>query len=360
MPLTHLEIKNLRILNNVCIEPSTKLNVIFGSNGSGKTSLLEAIHFLSLGRSFRTRRSHQLIKHDNEEFVVFGTIQSHKEKLIKIGVRISGKTKQIKKDGVEIKSVTEVVRELPMLIINPDIHKLIEEGPKYRRQFLDWGVFHVEQNFPQQWKKYSQVLRQRNASLRERLPRQEIVIWDQELVETAKKIDEWRKTYLDDLNPIILDLLKDQKHLKDLQIKFYSGWKDQEDFAQVIKECWQTDKETGFTNYGPHKAELKFSVDSRIAKQVVSRGQQKVLASLLRLAQIRLMEKTSAAKATIMFDDLPAELDEDFRNQLVSLFLDTDSQLFFTTVDQRLLNDVAKDNGGKMFHVKQGDVEEVV
>jgi DNA replication and repair protein RecF len=360
MPLTHLEIKNLRILDNVSINPSNKLNVIFGTNGSGKTSLLEAIHFLSLGRSFRTRRSHQLIKHDNEEFIIFGTIQSNEERRVKIGIRISGKSKQIKKDGVEIRSATEVVRDLPMMVINPDIHKLIEEGPKYRRQFLDWGVFHVEQNFPFQWKKYSQVLRQRNASLRERLPRQEVIIWDQDLVEAAKKIDEWRKTYLEDFNPIILDLLKDQKNLKDLHIKFYSGWKEKEDFAEVINRSWETDKETGFTNYGPHKADLKFNIDSHIAKQVASRGQQKVLASLLKLAQIRLMEKTNAAKATIMFDDLPAELDEDFRQQLLHLFLDTDAQLFFTTVDKKLLNGLVKNNEGKMFHVKQGDIEEVV
>lgn len=360
MSLTFLEIKNLRNIDSLCLKPSNHLNIIFGKNGSGKTSLLEAIYVLSMGRSFRTQRTDQLIQAEQDGFTIFGKVENHRQKLVKIGITYTRDTKTIKKDGVELKSAAELVKEIPVIIINPDIHKLIEEGPRYRRQFLDWGVFHVEHEFGPEWKKFSKLLKQRNASLRSNWAQNEIKHWDIELTATAERLNGFRKNYLESYIPVAEGLIKKHGQLRNIGFDFYSGWNQKESYRSALSQSWERDRELGFTNLGPHKADLRIKLNGHLARETVSRGQQKVLATLMRLAQVQIHDQSTPNQAIIMIDDLPAELDSGYRQQLLELFLSTKAQLFITTTERSLLDSIVSQHNPKMFHVKRGEVVEVI
>lgn len=358
MILSQLEICQVRNLADVKLTPSPMVNLIYGANASGKTSLLEAIHILSTSRSFRTLHIQHIIQQNSGFLRVTGTVADITGKKIHLGIERNKENTLLRLAGEAVKTASKLASVLPVQIINPDVHKLLEQGPKYRRQFLDWGVFHVEQSFHSTWTEYNRILKQRNAAIRTGMKKSDIQVWDKGLVETALKITRFREKYLESILPVLQDYTE---HLIGFQPVFiYSrGWQKDEELGEKLASSLEIDMAQGYTRAGPHRADLLIKHDGLPAQASFSRGQQKLLVSAMRLAQISHLKNKTGQQTVLLIDDLAAELDEDKRARLLLLLKETGAQLFITVTEAELV-DLSAWQGVKMFHVEHGNIKEVV
>ena len=352
MAIQHLEINNLRNLANVIIVPEAGINFIYGPNGSGKTSLLEAIHCLGRGKSFRTHKTNHLIKEGADSFTVVGKILQH-GRTVMIGMERRAGTSEIRMGGQAISRASELTEVLPIAVLDPGLHRLIEEGPDERRRFLDWGVFHVEHAFNGIWNNYRRSLAQRNAALRSGWTQQAITHWNKELLTAADQLDQARRRYLKGLLGFVHETLKSFPAIAEVDIQYQQGWRSGVDYETYLTEQYQSDKDRGFTQFGPHRADLRIRINSMDARDYLSRGQQKVLVANLILAQCHQMS-AQGNSVVVLVDDLPAELDADIRETLLQTLAATKAQVFLTATDPKIFKTDQIACG--VFHVEHGQI----
>jgi DNA replication and repair protein RecF len=306
--LRRVQVTDFRCLHSAELEFDPRFTLISGANASGKTSLLEAIYVLARGRSFRTRRLDNIIRAGAERFVVFGEVELLERRVL-VGVEGASAGVKARMAGAPVASLAELAAIFPAQIIDPEIHRLIEEGPSQRRRFLDGGVFHVEHSFLKNWQAYQQVLKQRNAALRLRQPRSLVFVWNRELLRLGAAIDESRKRYVERLGEVAADIARRLLGLE-LSLSYRSGWARELDFASALESSWGRDLEMGSTSVGPQRAELSLRLDGTPVKDRISRGQQKLLAAALLMAQVSLFPQDADARPTLLLDDPAAELDD--------------------------------------------------
>lgn len=358
MSIEQLEIANFRNLENVSLTPSPKLNAIIGNNGSGKTSLLEAIYFLGTAKSFRTPHSKQAIKFGKSQFVVFGRISAGSGASVPVGISKDQEAMAIKISNRAVSSASTLAGLLPVQLINPDVHKMLEEGPRYRRRFMEWGLFHVKPNYFQHWQECRHILKQRNAALKQNLPTREIGQWDIALCEKTEVITNLRKQYLEELQPILSRLLEKSDLLPNMEIQLSQGWSKSKSLEQVLRDNLESDRARGFTQYGPQRLDLKITIHGVKAKDVVSRGQQKIITAIMKLAQLEHLSHGDVdARCVLLVDDLPAELDSKFRELLMQMIVDQKIQVFVTATDEKLLFNGPVNLDVTMFHVEHGTIQ---
>jgi DNA replication and repair protein RecF len=308
MTLQRIQVSDFRCLHSAELEFDPKFTLISGPNASGKTSLLESIYVLGRGRSFRTRRLDNLIRLGADRFVIYG--EAGAERRTGLGIEGSALGMRAKMGGDRVASLAELAAVLPVQIIDPEVHRLIEEGPSRRRRFLDWGVFHVEHSFVEKWQQYQQVLKQRNAALKTRQPAAAISAWDVDLVRLGASIHEARALYVDQLAPVAIDIAQRLLGLQ-LSMSYRSGWSRELSLGEALKASWIHDLDAGVTQVGPQRAEIAFRLDGAPVKDRISRGQQKLLAASLLMAQLRLFPNDAQIRPTLLLDDPAAELDSD-------------------------------------------------
>ena len=356
MSLQQLAIQNLRNIKRAEIKPVSGLNLIYGDNAAGKTSVLEAIHVLATARSFRTLHADQIINHDNESLIVTG-VQESNTGLDKIGVERSKVGVRLRLNGQDINKTSLIAQKIPLQIINPEAHRLLEQGPKIRRKMLDWGVFHVEQQFSDIWRTYNRVLRQRNSALRQGNAKVAVIL-NPQMIELANAIDGMRLKYVDRLQNYIKQYCG-ELFQQTPEIEYYRGWNRDKDLEELLVAGIQSDLDRGYTGYGPHRAEIRFKFDGKLAQTVLSRGQQKMLVSSVIMAQVALFQEDTGRYCTLLVDDLPAELDNEHRQKLLEMLWRTKAQLFVTVTEPGLV-DLSPWKTSKMFHVEHGIISEVV
>jgi DNA replication and repair protein RecF len=328
--LRRLQVTDFRCLQAVDLQLDPQFTLISGANASGKTSLLEACYVLGRGRSFRTRRLEHLIRRGADRFVVFGEVQGSAGTL-PMGVEGSPSGARARIAGAAAKSLAELALALPVQIIDPEVHKLIEEGPVRRRRFLDWGVFHVEPGFIDTWQSYQQVLRQRNAALKARQPREVVGVWDRELIRYGESLSASRAAYVERL-AVPAAALAAGLLGQELVMRYRPGWQRDQTLAEALDHSWNHDLERGSTQVGPHRAELAVLLGGLAAKDRVSRGQQKLLAATLLISQLRLFPEGAAVRPTLLLDDPAAELDQVHLGALISAVSGQGCQLVVTTL----------------------------
>jgi DNA replication and repair protein RecF len=359
MRLSRLQVRHVRILERVGLEPAAGLNVIEGANASGKTSLLEAIHLLGLGRSFRTRKIREVITRDRRELVVFGEGEENgRRRRLGVEKAVCERT-TIQIDGQKAKSASELAACLPLVIVTPDSHSLISGAPSQRRAMIDWGVFHVERTFYRDWLIYHRALKQRNAALKNRAGKAELAAWDGELAESGERIALERKRYVDAVRDKFVAQIGRLLPGCEVDFQFRRGWDAKYSLQEALLASQERDSRVGFTTVGPHRTELIVLTDGRPAVESVSRGQQKLLVLGLRLGQLELFREATGRAAVLLIDDLPAELDREKRVGLLTQLANSEIQLFVTTTDSGQV-EVDAWHSWKLFHVEQGSVKEVV
>lgn len=354
MALNQLSIQNLRNIQATTFEPCDRLNLIYGPNGSGKTSILEAIYLLGRGKSFRSAYSRQIVRHEQSELTVFSRIFSADGRLHSLGIQIKEGRFRAKADGAFEQRSSALAALLPLLLISPDGDKLIKGSPRQRRRFMDWGLFHVEHEFLSVWQRYNRLLQQRNALLRRK--RHDLLqAWDNQLVAAAERLDQFRRGYVDSLVHQAQQFLPRLLEFEGVEFRYQSGWPEADGYGEVLRANLDSDLKAGFTQRGPHRADLGMRVRGGAAAEVLSGGQQKLTACALLLAQASVFNQGKRENCIILVDDLPAELDTRHRHTFMQLLYSVGGQLFVTTTDRHLL-DLGPFSEKRMFHVEQGGV----
>ena len=361
MSLEKLSIKSLRNIDECLLYPDPRFNIIEGANASGKTSILEAIYLISQVKSFRTHRINHIIQHSQSSMEVVAQYRDNEQLLHNIGLGRTRSATKIHLNKQSINLSSKLAALVPIQVITPESHRLLEDGPKFRRQFIDWGVFHVKHEFLQIWKDYHRVLRQRNSALRQSQSKQQILSWNQPLVDIAQKFHNSRVEYLDKLSPIVKTFTK-QLTGEDVSIDYQFGWDKTLNFENALLNSFEQDCQFKHTRVGPHRADLVIKANGIVVQAGLSRGQQKLLVCALRLAQIHYLQILSKQSCIILVDDLPAELDESHRQKLMMLLNDTNAQIFVSATDAKLLDltSLKLDSTQKVFHVEHGKIKEVV
>ena len=360
--LARVAITGVRNISKAELELGTGFNLIHGDNGSGKTSLLEALYLLGMGRSFRSHLQKPLISHEKSEATVFGQTLDG----FTIGIQRPQRGQQsIKMGGKAAESIAQLSHALPLQLIHSDTFQLLEGSPAERRSFLDWGVFHVEHQFIESWRRARSAIEQRNALIRAEASDAEIEPWSRELAISAGVIDLCRERYLNQLKPILAGMLEliGQPGDIPLEIGYWRGWEPESGSLSLqLQQSLSRDRRYGHTTLGPHKADILFTVSGRPVADVYSRGQLKVLISALKILQAKHLIQETGQAPLFLVDDLPAELDAGNRIKVCSLLGELKAQVFMTSIEPETLvpfvQHQAQSNGAEvaLFHVKHGNI----
>ncbi|WP_116367782.1 DNA replication/repair protein RecF [Parahaliea mediterranea] len=364
MALQHLNIHRVRNIQSASLTGFGRLNVFFGENGSGKTSVLEAIHLLGMARSFRGTSARTLISHGLADCVVQGTVARSGSGRTTLGVQraLSGEL-SLRVQGAPAKAVSELVEHLPLQVINADSFALLTGSPPARRQYLNWGVFHVEHRFFPEWQRFQRCIKQRNSGLRrDKLADRELSVWTRELADSGQRLNDFRQDYFADLAPRFRALMERLlPQLGDVELRLRQGWDKRLSYVEALAATLHSDREKGFTQVGPQRADLKVTIEGRAAEDVLSRGQQKLVICGLKLAQGQLMQEKMGRQCCYLVDDLPSELDARHCLRVCEELDQLGAQVFITCVEAADLADQWSEPAEvAMFHVEHGQVTALV
>lgn len=351
--LTSVRIQHVRNLQNVQLQPGPGINVVVGENGCGKTSFLEALYLLGRAKSFRTQTVSKLIATGQKQLLVHGRVKQASGVHTSIGVQKSTQDTELRINGQACKRVSDLVACLPLLLIRPESHQLIDGIPLVRRSYLDWGLFHVKPNFLPGYKRYQRALNQRNVLLRKG-KRNELKAWSQELHESGLFLAAARTEYLSEIKTSFKQIAQVFPALSHVDLTHSIGWDEKRPLIEVLEASIEQDIERGYTWYGPHRSDLLIKSEGVLAKDRLSRGQIKLLIICLNLAQLEVLQHQNGWTASVLIDDLVAELDQNHLQLALTHLGEMGAQTFITTTNLDLIPLDVGQNETKVFHVKQG------
>lgn len=351
MAISQLSLTDFRNLKSTTLDLDRRFNLVSGDNGSGKTSLLEAIYVLCQAQSFRTHQLKQCIAHDKAGFLLFGRFEGYKAGVArhkdKLEIRINGET---------IRRRSELVKRSPINIVNADSFVLIDGAPARRRAFLDWCLFHVEPDYAEYWGLFQHALKQRNRLLKSRQDLKLLDYWDLQLVSPSNELARMREDYTAKLQVLIKQQF--QALLVDipLSIEYRPGWKKGETQEQCLERQREQDIRLGFTGSGIHRDDLELKTQGRKVGEVLSRGQSKRVCLVLLLAVLKIVNEASQSPVILLIDDLHSELDSMAQNLVYKMLLEMNVQLFISNIEQHIPEAFAAKEF-KMFHVEHGTIK---
>lgn len=385
MNIARLHIHHLRSIQYADISPKA-CNVFLGDNGSGKTTVLEAIYLLSRGKSFRHHQPKYYITHGASSTVIFAKLVSfsHENSALSptyqtIAVQKSqDATTELRLDGQTLATQSPLTQLLPTLLLEPVSLAALEQGSQSRRELLDWLAFHVEQNFHGQWLAYQRLLRQRNQFLKtlagqrqiSALHRQEITAWDKQLAEYAEQIHALRQDLLTRWQPYFAEQVEVflPHYAKRLRLRYSAGFDSKTGLATLLAERLDSDITLGYTRVGSHRADIQVMLDQTLtdaagqahahslpAVDMLSRGERKLLMMAFRLSQLPLLQAAGKVPL-VLIDDITAELDKNALSLLLHGLKQVQCQLFITSLSADIVPILqaiwAQDLS--VFHLEQG------
>jgi DNA replication and repair protein RecF len=352
MALRSLSVTGLRCFEQVDLEAAPGLNLVTGKNASGKTSLLEAIFLLGRGRSFRAANRDALIREGAMALRVVSRLADGRV----LGIEVSAGDWTARAGGEPISQLAELAALLPVQLLDPEVHRLVQEGPGERRRYLDWATFHVKPGFLEAWRTYQRALRQRNAALKARAPDSALEPWERMLAASGTELDRLRSEMVEELRAPVQAAARRLLDAE-LELAYRVGHPSGESLADVLRASRERDRRAGMTQAGPHRADLAISVDEHKARGWVSRGQQKLVAAAMVLGQAALLGEQWAGRGVLLVDDPAAELDRERCERLLALVRELPFQVFLTALDAGNLPGLEPD---RTFHVEQGGLRPVV
>ncbi len=351
MSLRQLSLTDFRNLDSVTLDFHPRLNLIHGLNASGKTSLLEAIHVLCSGASFRSAQLKPCIRHHRQNFLLFGRFED-----FNAGLSRSMESLDIKIDGQVVQRRSDLATRAPVNIVDHESFSLINGSPQVRRQYMDWGLFHVEPTFKENWFSFRHALKQRNKLIKSRHAVDEtLAYWDRYLVVPSEAISEWRLQWSKKIAVYLQESMQLLAPGIELELQYQRGWSADKMLAQVLLDSRDRDIRLGYTTAGIHRDDLSLTSDGQLAQDVLSRGQQKRVSLALLVASLRLVRESTGKPIILLIDDMNAEMDVQARQLVMELLQSLDMQLFITNVSPEWTLPGHKDC--KMFHVEHGTIK---
>ena len=356
MPLTNISIKHLRCFDNINISLSPGINFFYGANGSGKTSMLEAVFIFSSGKSFKSSNLKSLIKYEKENFYLKGfdnkkgyivEVEKHQNK--PISITLNNK-----------KTVTsKLIKQFPCTPIHNNTFSFASAPPDFRRKLLDRSIFIAEEEFSSTWFSYHRTLKQRNAQLKNNRI-SDIYAWNKKLADDGIILNDFRKQFFDKTKTEFTGLLRllepttvfDFFNL--ISIKFFQGWSSNDSFLETLEVNKEKDLKRKTTTEGPHKSDINFLINDLDARQVLSRGEQKFFSILWSCAQHEVLKKHYQIEATLIIDDIKSELDDRVFQLFIDLLKYNENQVIFSCIDDHFSSKIEPEfNDFKKFHVEQ-------
>lgn len=367
MEVTRLEIRQLRRFDSAQMRPAPGLNVITGDNGAGKSSVLEALHLMGYGKSFRGRVRDGLVRSGTDALEVFvewselantgseteGRLSHHR----KAGLRHTGSEWTGRLDGADVSHLGELCAALAVVTFEPGSHALVTGGADGRRRYLDWGLFHVEPRFYPWWRRYARALKQRNALLKARPKDAQLDAWDAELADAGEPLTRFREEYAIELSSRFSALTGSLvPSLGETRIDYVPGWRrDELPLADALLLARERDRQLGFTSVGPHRADWRIAFSGLPGREALSRGQAKLTALAALLAQATHYRDLRGEWPVIALDDLASELDREHQRRVLTLLLFNHAQVFLTGTElPSTLTEMRTDLA--VFHVEHGTI----
>ena len=354
MHLSKLQAQGLRLFQHLDISLCPGINVFVGDNGAGKTSILEAADVLSRGKSFRAAHIAEVIRHGQRNLVISAKLVDANNRSVHLGVAKDDEKTQLRLNQENVSKWSVLTENLPVLTIHPESYRLITGGPRERRKFMDWGLFHVEPGFKQLWSDYVRGLKQRNSCLHEqRFPQAKQ--WHQVLHDNGEQISHLRAEYIKEIEPIV-QLIASKMGLNDSIVFDYNrGWNGRCTLLSALQKELENSPRIGTTQHGPHRADVVLSWNGSKFAKSSSRGQQKVLAIALKLAQAKHLFNKIRKSSIYLIDELPAELDRDKREKVLELLGELNAQVLITSVSKNAVLPLMNQEIN-WFHVEHGRV----
>lgn len=335
MHVSRLDIRNLRRFEDVTVAPGPALNLFTGDNGAGKTSVLEALHLMAYGRSFRGRVRDGLVRSGATALEVFVEWHEHRdggERMRRAGLRHSGQDWEGRLDGHAVAQLGELCAALAVVTFEPGSHALVTGSAETRRRYLDWGLFHVEPGFLPVWRRYARALKQRNTLLKARVSGWQLDAWDQELASTGETLSLHRRQYLDALEPLFVATAAGlAPAVGAARLEYLYGWRrDELSLADALLLARERDLASGYTTVGPHRADWRIAFSGLPGRDALSRGQAKLTALSALLAQAEHYAVAQQQWPVVALDDLASELDRRHQQRVLERLLSSRAQVFIT------------------------------
>jgi DNA replication and repair protein RecF len=348
MSISQLSLTNFRALKSTTIDLHPAVNFITGDNGSGKTSLLEAIHVICQGSSFRTNQLKHCINLDSDQLLLFSRFSDYK-----VGLSKSDTKLDIRLNGQPVKRRSELVTRTPINIFDAKSFDLITGPPELRRKYIDWCLFHVEQSYAGYWSQFKHALKQRNSILKSRQNLDMLDYWDKYLLEPSLVIHRFRQQYTQLVSTLLADTISGLLGEIDLTFEYEKGWPNDMELNQALSISRNRDIKSGFTNCGIHRDNLKVMTQGIPVTQVLSRGQLKKLCIAFQIVLLKIVKQNSSRPVILLVDDIGSELDLKSQKNVFQQLLEIEVQLFITNIENEIPQPL-KSKEFKMFHVEHG------
>lgn len=340
MFIRELSIYNFRNISQARLEISNPVSLIYGPNGSGKSSVLEAIYYLALCRSFRASMATYLIQSDQPSFVLNAKITEKTSSVTtdtSVGVQ-RGRSDDavISIDGTKTTHLSDLVDRICVQLIYPHSSDLIVHEPELRRNFIDWGVYYHFPQFNDMYSRYRKCIKQRNSLLKSRAPDEQIVVWDEMLAGLSVQINALRRDYLALFSPCADEITRDFFVDRSFTFELSNGYPDDDNLIDILAKNLEKDRMLGYTFYGCHRADIKIKTNGVPAGAVLSRGQLKLLICAMRLAQGVLLNSSIGRNCIYLFDDFNSELDSNSQHVLLDHLTQLNTQVFITNISNNI------------------------
>ena len=357
MILKSITLTNYKSFSAKTVDLDPKINCFIGSNGVGKSNVLDAIYHLSFGKSYFNPISSQNIKHGEDFFAIKGSYKNEsKEEVVIINFKKNDK-KVIKRNNKKYEKFSDHIGFIPLVIISPSDRNLIAEGSDIRRKFIDSVISQSDKKYLENLINYNKILTQRNSLLKlifknKNFDKQTIQVYDSQLESIGEKIHMKRKMFLNDFIPVFKDKYKSiSNNNEDVDIRYKTDL-EFDKLSVLLQENLEKDMFLQYTSKGIHKDDLVFNINDYSVKKFGSQGQQKSLLIALKLSQFDFLKSQNKNNPILLLDDIFDKLDKNRVKQIINLVSANDfGQIFISDTDEeRTLESIKEiNNSNKIF-----------
>ena len=330
MQITRLRVDGLRCLSKVELAVGPGLNLFLGSNGAGKTSLIEAAYCLGSGKSFRFGGPDALIARDQSTLHVYAELELQ-GRAIRVGFERGAASWRALCNGERVAELARLASLVPVVCFSPESHELVGGPSEIRRRFFDWIVFHVEPGFGDAYRRYMRALKQRNALLKRDPAETELTVWTETLVHAGEELAGFRASVFPRFEKCMAQTLGELLgEMGSAQIAFKRGWRDGVSLRERLQSIGVREREVGYTLSGPHRADWAVAFDGLSVREEGSRCQQKLVALASVLVAATLYREYRGEAPLVALDDLFSELDLEHQRRALAACAKLNAQTWVT------------------------------